>query len=84
MHMYRRDRFKLIIILKITIYILLPRVYWFCYRPTFCYMHCLCTMLSSPPLVGQPLAPAVMGSVCARGNSLNVLPDFLVIEGAHR
>ena len=44
-------------------------------------------MLSSPPLVGQPLAPdypAVMCSVCARGNSLNALPDFLGIEGAHR
>ena len=36
-------------------------------------------MLSGPPLVGQPLAPAMM---CLCSNSLNVLPDFLVIEGA--
>ena len=45
-------------------------------------------MLSSPPLAGrQPLAPdypSAMYSVCASGNSLNVLPDFWVIEGAHR
>ena len=46
-------------------------------------------MLSSPPLAGQPLYyhidyPAVMCSVCARGNSLDVLPHFaLVIEGIH-
>ena len=47
-------------------------------------------MLSSPPLVRQPLCyhidyPAVMYNVCARGNSQNALPDFaLVIEGVHR
>ena len=47
-------------------------------------------MLSSAPLVDQPLYyhidyPAVMYSVCARGNTLNVLPHFaLVIEGVHR
>ena len=47
-------------------------------------------MLPSQPLVGQPLYyhtdyPAVMYSVCARGNSLNVLPHFAsVIEGVHR
>ena len=47
-------------------------------------------MLSSPPLVGQPLyyhidCPAVMYNVCARGKSLNALPHFsLIIEGVHR
>ena len=35
-------------------------------------------MLSTPPIVGQPLAPAVR---CLCSNSLNVLPDLLVIEG---
>ena len=44
-------------------------------------------MLSSPPLAGQPPAPGyptVMHSGCASGNSLNALPEFLVIEGADR
>ena len=47
-------------------------------------------MISSPPLAAQPLYyhgdyPAVMCSACARGSSLNVLPQFaLVIEVVHR
>ena len=68
MHMYRRDRYKLIIIIHIKV----------------------SAVLSSPPLVGQPLYyridyPTVMYSACGRGNCLNALPDFaLVIEGVHR